>query len=216
MARKIRVATLAALLTAIGAGELNAATLTKNVECFRGTCPSVTGFDASLGRLQSVSFEGSVRDDAAFQLFNFSEEPINTVLKVSSDFQFLVSKSGSSIALTGSNVEATPVTFAPFESAIIIPTGTANLSGQTRDVAGFIGPDLISFDLQSQIRVTADQLSITPEFIRRLGQGYFGTLTFEYAAVPEPASWMLLIGGFGACGAVLRRQRRAMTAAPLT
>jgi len=32
------------------------------------------------------------------------------------------------------------------------------------------------------------------------------------AAVPEPASWALMIGGFGLAGAILRRQRRTVAA----
>lgn len=42
-----------------------------------------------------------------------------------------------------------------------------------------------------------------------------GTLTLTYApaataAVPEPATWAMLIGGFGAMGATLRRRRTAV------
>jgi hypothetical protein len=32
------------------------------------------------------------------------------------------------------------------------------------------------------------------------------------AAVPEPGSWMLMVGGFGLCGAALRRQQKAAAA----
>ena len=36
---------------------------------------------------------------------------------------------------------------------------------------------------------------------------YSGTATFARAAVPEPASWALMIGGFGLIGAAMRRRR---------
>lgn len=43
-----------------------------------------------------------------------------------------------------------------------------------------------------------------------------GTLSFTYnpfvAGVPEPASWALMIGGFGLVGGALRRSRRAVAA----
>jgi len=33
------------------------------------------------------------------------------------------------------------------------------------------------------------------------------------ASVPEPASWALMIGGFGMVGATMRRRRQTMAAA---
>jgi hypothetical protein len=41
---------------------------------------------------------------------------------------------------------------------------------------------------------------------------YSGTMTFDASAIPEAASWMMMIGGFAVTGAMLRR-RRALTAA---
>ena len=49
--------------------------------------------------------------------------------------------------------------------------------------------------------------------------GYVVNATFDWqndpfgAAVPEPASWALMIGGFGLAGATLRRRRAAVAAA---
>jgi hypothetical protein len=40
-----------------------------------------------------------------------------------------------------------------------------------------------------------------------------GGVSFSLTAVPEPASWALMIGGFGLTGAVLRRRRRGGLAA---
>jgi len=36
-----------------------------------------------------------------------------------------------------------------------------------------------------------------------------GTYTFAYAAVPEPATWLLMLFGFGVLGAAARRRRNA-------
>jgi hypothetical protein len=161
MAPKVRIRILAALLTAFGSAGANAAMLTQPVDCFRGFCSSVAGFDASLGTLQSVSFEGSVRDDAAFGVANLSDAPVTDVVTILSNFQFAISKAGSSLNLTGSDVREISFTLDPFASTIIAPSGTADVSGTTRDVAGFIGTDPLSFDLQSQISASARQFLIT-------------------------------------------------------
>ena len=38
-----------------------------------------------------------------------------------------------------------------------------------------------------------------------------GSVSYDTAAVPEPASWMLMIGGFGAIGAAMRRRKVAVS-----
>jgi len=39
--------------------------------------------------------------------------------------------------------------------------------------------------------------------------GYSGTATFTAGAVPEPATWGMIVVGFGAMGAAMRRRQRA-------
>ena len=39
---------------------------------------------------------------------------------------------------------------------------------------------------------------------------FTGTATFNAGAVPEPASWALMIGGFGLIGSALRRRRTSL------
>ncbi|MBM6575736.1 FxDxF family PEP-CTERM protein [Microvirga sp. SRT01] len=43
------------------------------------------------------------------------------------------------------------------------------------------------------------------------GGSYAGTLNFEPTAVPEPASWALMIAGVGIAGGTLRRRRAVRT-----
>jgi hypothetical protein len=44
-------------------------------------------------------------------------------------------------------------------------------------------------------------------------RSFNGTLTYTGGVVPEPASWALMIGGFGLVGASMRRRRASFTAA---
>ncbi|WP_083276895.1 PEPxxWA-CTERM sorting domain-containing protein [Sphingobium phenoxybenzoativorans] len=71
----------------------------------------------------------------------------------------------------------------------------------------------------SKTQVTSTGL---PEAIPALGSHYtsfnisggkeqsasFGSTSLAVSAVPEPATWLLMIAGFGAAGAMLRRRRR--------
>lgn len=81
--------------------------------------------------------------------------------------------------------------------------------------------------------VTFDPLPISPDFLGFVSDTPFTTLSFSIApfqspldtigidnlvfsaavpAVPEPATWAMLIAGFGAAGTALRRRRRAVAA----
>lgn len=65
------------------------------------------------------------------------------------------------------------------------------------------------FNFLNGVRVTAD----TPQrlILSGLGGGnasYSGVITFIPVAVPEPATWAMLITGFAGAGALLRQRRR--------
>jgi hypothetical protein len=45
------------------------------------------------------------------------------------------------------------------------------------------------------------------------GASYGGNLTFIPSAVPETATWMMMLAGFGMMGAGLRYRRRSSTVA---
>lgn len=47
-------------------------------------------------------------------------------------------------------------------------------------------------------------------FQANFGYDAFRTLSFDSGAVPEPASWALMLGGFGLVGGVMRRRRTAV------
>ena len=48
---------------------------------------------------------------------------------------------------------------------------------------------------------------------RNLTGQYFDNVSLDFAAVPEPATWAMMIGGFGVVGGSLRRRARVAVAA---
>jgi hypothetical protein len=55
--------------------------------------------------------------------------------------------------------------------------------------------------------------SITGEFLGDIGKGDFNFIAESASAVPEPATWAMLLIGFGAVGLLLRSRRREAFAA---
>lgn len=99
-------------------------------------------------------------------------------------------------------------------------TSTSNYQSYTTDTLtnvdhGFTGWQTASttFTATSSTQILAFLAKGTPD-----GQPPFSllddvSLTEHVAAVPEPASWAMFIGGFGLVGGALRRRRRAETLA---
>jgi len=110
-----------------------------------------------------------------------------------------------------------------------LPTGradfviTSTMSGTSQNItwssitldgtefeSGAAGWNEFNF-LNGVVTVDGDTLTLVLKGTGGGNASYGGLITFmptATAAVPEPASWALMIGGFGAAGAVLRRTRR--------
>lgn len=95
--------------------------------------------------------------------------------------------------------------------------------GLTRDAAGIVrgfldGAEQFSYDDSAlQIAVINDTLHLfrdDSQVFNELSAGYvdYVTINGSIGAVPEPATWALMIGGFGLAGAALRRRRVHATA----
>ena len=69
------------------------------------------------------------------------------------------------------------------------------------------GGGLFEVAFTNNVPIVANQLnSIVVNGLSRGGGAYGGQATFITAAVPEPASWALMIGGFGLVGGAMRRR----------
>jgi hypothetical protein len=80
----------------------------------------------------------------------------------------------------------------------------------------YVGGPLGGYDLQSNFTLTGfSQRNLGASYNTTVGAFSFRstaeTATFQaqLGAVPEPAAWALMIGGFGLTGAILRRRRAA-------
>lgn len=103
----------------------------------------------------------------------------------------------SAISLTG------PTTFAGADNTLFYPT-TPYLSF---DGTSFLGSDGTSYNLYYSAGFGAYRIfTSTSTFIA------VTSFTLTPAAVPEPASWALMVGGFGLVGGTLRARARAKVA----
>ena len=92
-----------------------------------------------------------------------------------------------------------------------IDLSAIDLDGTAFEQHGF-DPDAETWDLNN-LNLAAGVHTITVHGSVLSGPAsYTGTLDVGSAAVPEPASWALMISGFGGMGAMLRRRRQATTA----
>jgi hypothetical protein len=115
-----------------------------------------------------------------------------------------------SISLTTSAVTANGPTDVDFTAAFLTGTG---IIGQLN-----LNPDLANTDLSETYRLLGQALgagtyTLTVQGTRGAIGSYGGNVAFEAAAVPEPATWALMLLGFGAIGWQLRRRRTSQALA---
>lgn len=113
-------------------------------------------------------------------------------------FLFTIPQNGlgsGSIVSSFSNPMSQVVIEQLFINGTLYPVGATD-SGYSRTANGI----KIVAGVQNSIRVVG----------KVIGSGnYVGNATFSAAPVPEPASWALMIGGFGLVGAAIRRSAKA-------
>jgi len=191
------------------------ATYTGATNGFTDTVGTFGGFTDNGSGLNSAGWRAvfTYDPDVGHQRDAFSETSAGGL---GATFTLLVGLNEYTIDIGGSGAAARTFNFQPFEAfensqsdgatsltiALGLPSGTP--VPELDDAVPF----MFLFNVPGNTRT---QLN---------GQGFRGSLIAEtievhpLAVVPEPTSWALMIGGFGAVGAVLRR-RRAVAAGAL-
>lgn len=224
---KLGTMTAAAVIATLGA-PADAATITqyRNIS----TYIPFDGFSASLGTLDSVTLEVSVRTYRQWFVNTPSGSPANTVTwSIDSYFDVLANLGGSPLTTgfplrVGTAGSGSLVQNEGVFNIFALGTGTFNLdpsllTGSQPLVVFHSDPGL---SLASENGTTIGS-SVDGTLIQTFGTCGFGitssgcgfgnaTLTYNYtpgsAAVPEPAAWAMMIGGLGLIGGALRGARR--------
>jgi hypothetical protein len=123
----------------------------------------------------------------------FSFEPLDDLAKVT--FFFDDAQGAGGVFLPGS------LSF-DFGSGYVLGTPTITSQGNL----GVYTYDFTNISADSfKVRIDSDQ-----EWVMLTEVDFEGTLTPAIAPIPEPASWAMMLGGFGLVGAVMRRRAGVM------
>ena len=224
----------AALLWACGA---QAATMVQTLSSSYSAGPGVVQrFDPALGTLTGVQFEVGVTvvDAHALSLENIGTDPITVTFSWNGLFNAYLIDGGSGYPAAGDIVAAigAPIALSETVSLAAGATASSSLVGQgygtagSLDLADFIGSSGLYFFAEASGQpgyTAADPTDLFPtEYDNPAPDVYgIGTLTYIYdeagptvdtPAVPEPATWLMMLAGFGLVGGALRRGGRALPA----
>jgi hypothetical protein len=82
----------------------------------------------------------------------------------------------------------------------------------TSDSLGFYSDLRVDYALNSNAYASNLDAAFEPVIFGNVDNGYWGPNLLLETAVPEPASWAMLIAGFGLTGAAMRRRHHARAA----
>lgn len=112
--------------------------------------------------------------------------------------QFGLGSGGISSILAGAVGSATDLDF----TEVTFNNGTTTVPVTITNAGFFESGGLANVPISSGVQ---NILSVT--YLSRGAGAYGGNLSFSPSAVPEPASWAMMLLGFGAVGSIVRRRR---------
>jgi hypothetical protein len=119
---------------------------------------------------------------------------------------------GHSLGLDHSNTSKTNANTGSCMDYTNDPSGKLGSNGKLANIS----PNGVDFNALNQIYANLDKTQLSQTKPRVFGAGLWidGRDSYLLSMVPEPASWALMLGGFGGIGAAMRRQRAARPPTP--
>ncbi|WP_170318406.1 PEPxxWA-CTERM sorting domain-containing protein [Sphingomonas sp. PAMC 26621] len=180
------------------AAPVSAATI---VQTANGGPAYVNKFDLAVGTLTSVSIAASYSVDA---YFNYPFQAGTPVIQASGSY---AANDTVKYDITGTyqSYQVNPDLIGITITGTAAGTTFSNLESYIGNGLVVLAPSLY-FSSSYSINGVAIEMAANP-FPARSRDRY--TVTYDYipAAVPEPATWLLMIAGFGMVGYVMRRRR---------
>jgi hypothetical protein len=156
----------------------------------------------------SVSVSGPTTTDNINYSFGYSDSgtdsPFTETVSWMNDLAGLYGITLSTVATTADGPTDVDIT-----SAFVTGTG---ILGQLDLIANPFNTDLIENYALAGVPLGAGTYTLTVQGTRGDSGSFGGNVSFQAAAVPEPATWGLMLLGFGAIGFQLRRRRRSVLA----
>ncbi len=187
------------------------AALDTHVVTYTSSAISIPVFNTALGTLNSAKI--SIVGHLDYPFLDTTSTPTPGTLDYSAFYSFYYFDRFLDVGVTGS----TPVTFGAASVLYAGADGAAShfiTADRLAFVQGTSGTWGGSIHVDPPWRINAGGASVVPDGVPIGSQPYFvsGTLTVEYdyvaaaGAVPEPASWAMMIAGFAMLGGALRRR----------
>jgi len=188
---------------------------------------SFVGFNGALGTLTQVVFSlsGTTTYDITLASGGNGPPPSGTVTYNFSNGLFLYAQPTSGnipfnqqpyLQQTGSGT--VPITFGNFQAVTSGQNGLTTITDAGL-LAAFVNTSFSGFysvdpPFNATLSVNGTPTSLAGATINIASKVISGSVTYTYtpvgAAVPEPTTWGLMLGGLGLVGASLRRRRRDM------
>lgn len=174
----------------------------------------LSGFDSSLGTLTGVEVEYGLNIDTSGNLTNTAAQPQNMQVRATFDGYFTFDGPPTIAGMEVVSLDTGWQFFEGMEVGVPYDFGPYALSGSGTitpvDISQFIDTDF-SFAVE-----TVSGLSIAGSggnygFPQETFGDAYARVTYTYdasPAIPEPATWALMILGFGVTGYAVRRRRK--------